>query len=151
MNSRTLLKSAIAVTMTASLVIGVSASADDNEIIERVKPVGHLVVLKADETATTAATSASEAPAAAAEAAPVADASKATYDTACFACHGTGAAGAPITGNKDAWVSRLGQGLDTLYSHAINGFNAMPPKGGAMSLSDEQVKAVVDFMVNQSS
>ena len=151
MISRTLQKSAIAVTMTASLVIGVSASADDNEIIERVKPVGHLVVLKADETATTSATTAGEATAVAAEAATVADAGKATYDTACFACHGTGAAGAPITGNKDTWASRVGQGIDTLYSHAINGFNAMPPKGGAMSLSDEQVKEVVDYMVGQSS
>jgi len=149
MNSRTFLKSVFAVTMTASLMIGVSASAEDNEIIERVEPVGHLVVLKPDDAA--AATPASEATVDTAEATPVADAGKTTYDTACFACHGTGAAGAPITGNKDAWASRVSQGLDTLYSHAINGFNAMPPKGGAMSLSDEQVKVVVDYMVNQSS
>lgn len=144
MISRTVLKSAIAATLTASLMSVLSASADDNEIFERVKPTGQLVVLEDNATTGPAA--------AAAEAAPAtADVGKSTYDTACFACHGTGAAGAPITGNKDAWASRVGQGLDTLYSHAINGFNAMPPKGGAMNLTDEQIKVVVDYMVGQSS
>ena len=149
MISRTFLKSAFAATLTASLMTGIAAYADDNEIIERVKPVGQLIVVEGTAAASPAA--ATDAVPAAEAAPATADTGKATYDTACFACHGTGAAGAPILGNKEAWTPRVGKGIDTLYSNAINGINAMPPKGGAMSLTDEQVKAVVDYMVGQSS
>lgn len=69
------------------------------------------------------------------------------YNQACMACHMTGAAGAPIKGNAEAWEPRIEKGIETLYEHSLNGFNAMPPKGGSMNLSDEEVKAAVDFMV----
>jgi cytochrome c5 len=72
---------------------------------------------------------------------------EAIYNQACMACHMTGAAGAPIKGDADAWGPRVEQGMETLYDHSINGFNAMPAKGGNMSLSDDEVKAAVDFMV----
>ncbi|MBE0489334.1 MAG: cytochrome c5 family protein [Halomonas sp.] len=72
---------------------------------------------------------------------------EAIYNQACMACHMTGAAGAPIKGDADAWGPRLEQGMATLYDHSINGFNAMPAKGGNMSLSDDDMKAAVDFMV----
>ncbi|MEQ6887158.1 c-type cytochrome [Halomonas sp. CS7] len=71
----------------------------------------------------------------------------AIYNTACMACHDTGAAGAPMKGDAEAWAPRLEKGTETLYSHAINGFNAMPAKGGNASLSDDEVKAAVDHMV----
>ncbi|MDI5987243.1 c-type cytochrome [Halomonas sp. M4R5S39] len=72
---------------------------------------------------------------------------EAIYNQACMACHMTGAAGAPIKDDEEAWAPRLEQGMETLYDHAINGFQAMPPKGGQMNLSDEEVKAAVDFML----
>lgn len=72
------------------------------------------------------------------------------YKTACFACHDTGAANAPKLGDKDAWASRIAKGMDTLVGHAINGLNAMPPKGGAMHLSDEDIGSSVAYMVNGS-
>jgi cytochrome c5 len=72
----------------------------------------------------------------------------AIYQTACFACHGTGVAGAPKL-EAAAWADRLGQGEDTLVDHAINGFNAMPPKGGQMQLSDAEIRAVVQHMMAQ--
>ncbi|PMR74603.1 c-type cytochrome [Billgrantia endophytica] len=72
---------------------------------------------------------------------------EAIYNQACMACHMTGAAGAPIKGDEAAWAPRLEQGMDTLYAHSIDGFQAMPPKGGHMGLSDEDVKAAVDFML----
>ncbi|MDI5935215.1 c-type cytochrome [Halomonas kalidii] len=72
---------------------------------------------------------------------------EAIYNQACMACHMTGAAGAPIKDDEAAWAPRLEQGMETLYDHAINGFQAMPPKGGQMNLSDEEVKAAVDFML----
>lgn len=72
---------------------------------------------------------------------------EAVYNQACMACHMTGAAGAPIRGDEAAWAPRLEKGMETLYTHSIEGFNAMPPKGGQMGLSDEEVKAAVDYMV----
>lgn len=75
---------------------------------------------------------------------------KGTYQSACFACHGTGAAGAPKLGDKGAWKARIAQGMDTLFSHALNGFKGMPPKGGRSDLSDDTVKAVVEYIVKNS-
>lgn len=72
---------------------------------------------------------------------------EATYNQACMACHMTGAAGAPIRGNADHWEARQEKGIDTLYDHAINGFQAMPAKGGNTSLSDADVTAAVDYML----
>ena len=69
----------------------------------------------------------------------------------CGACHDAGVAGAPLFADKAAWADRVGQGIETLYTHAIEGFQGsagyMPAKGGNMSLSDESVKAAVDYMV----
>ena len=74
---------------------------------------------------------------------------KAVYDKACFTCHKTGVAGSPITGNKEAWASRIATGIEALYSTALKGKGAMPPKGGNMSLEDDAVKAAVDYMVSE--
>lgn len=71
----------------------------------------------------------------------------AIYGQVCTACHDTGAAGAPKRGDAGAWASRLEQGEETLYSHAIEGFNAMPAKGGNPGLSDAEVKAAVDHLI----
>jgi len=71
---------------------------------------------------------------------------KATYDTVCMACHSTGAAGAPKYGDKAAWAPRLKQGQPALYAAALKGKGAMPPKGGNTTLSDDAVKAAVDYM-----
>jgi cytochrome c5 len=39
------------------------------------------------------------------------------------------------------------KGLDGLVESAINGLNAMPPRGGSPSLTDEQIRASVEFML----
>lgn len=70
----------------------------------------------------------------------------AIYASACQACHMTGAAGAPKPGSPE-WAARAEQGLETLSDHAINGYNAMPAKGGRMDLSDQEVIAAVEFML----
>ena len=65
----------------------------------------------------------------------------------------TGERGAPRVGDADEWSARLAQGMDAVYSHAIDGFQGqagiMPPKGGFAHLSDEAVKSAVDYMVGQ--
>ncbi|MGB0989362.1 MAG: c-type cytochrome [Halarcobacter sp.] len=73
-----------------------------------------------------------------------------TYDTYCAACHANEAIGAPVLGDKEAWSAIAAKGMDVVYANAINGINAMPPKGGAMDLSDEEFKEVVDYMINSS-
>ncbi len=76
------------------------------------------------------------------------------YQQACASCHKAGVAGAPKTGDAAAWADRIAQGLDILNEHAINGFKGskgmMPAKGGRASLSDDDVKAAVAYMVEQS-
>lgn len=72
------------------------------------------------------------------------------YNSVCGACHNTGAAGAPKAGDKAAWAPRLGQGKDALYKSAIGGKGAMPAKGGASSLSDDEIKGAVDHLLAQA-
>jgi cytochrome c len=83
------------------------------------------------------------------EAAPAAP-GKDTYDASCKVCHETDAMGAPAVGDKAAWTAVLEKGIDQVYHNAINGINGMPPKGGAMDLSEAQMKEVVDYMVESS-
>lgn len=79
---------------------------------------------------------------------------KGVYDRACAACHANGVAGAPAVGDKTAWLNRIGRGMETLVKHAINGYHGsagyMPAKGGQLQLSDDEVAAAVNFMVEQS-
>jgi cytochrome c5 len=83
-----------------------------------------------------------------------ASAGLAVYQRSCALCHDTGIGGAPTPGDAADWSVRIGQGADTLYAHAVNGFQggagAMPAKGGFMQLSDDEVKAAVDHMLEQS-
>jgi cytochrome c5 len=55
-------------------------------------------------------------------------------------------AGAPKFGDKAAWAPRIAQGKEALYNSALKGKGAMPPKGGNAALSDDAVKAAVDYM-----
>ena len=67
------------------------------------------------------------------------------YASVCSVCHGTGVAGAPIPGSA-VMTERTAKGIDALMQSALNGLNAMPPRGGRADLSDEQVQAIVEFM-----
>jgi cytochrome c len=75
---------------------------------------------------------------------------KDTYEASCAVCHATDAMGAPAVGDKAAWAAVLEKGIDAVYHNAIAGKGGMPPKGGAMDLSDEKVKEVVDYMIGAS-
>lgn len=77
---------------------------------------------------------------------------RAVWVETCIACHTTDIAGAPQVTDAQAWAPRIAQGKDVLYEHALNGFfgaqgTEMPPRGGNSALTDDQVKAAVDYMV----
>ena len=72
---------------------------------------------------------------------------KAVYTANCAVCHAAGVAGAPKLGDKAAWAPRLGQGFDGLYKSALNGKNAMPPKGGNPALPEADLANAVGYML----
>lgn len=118
-------------------------------VAERIRPLGQ-IYLPGEERA-----SAAPVVETAAEVEPVATALSGpqVYNGACLACHGSGIGGAPILGDADAWTPRIAQGIEVLNSHAIDGFTnvgAMPPKGGRVDLSDQEIYDAVDYMVSES-
>ena len=73
-----------------------------------------------------------------------------TYKAASFVCHDTGVANAPKLGDKVAWAPRIATGKEALYTTSIKGKGAMPPKGGRTDLTDDAVKAAVDYMISKA-
>jgi cytochrome c5 len=71
------------------------------------------------------------------------------YQTSCFACHATGAAGAPLLGDIEAWDSRMEKGMDAVMANVINGVNAMPAKGLCMNCTDNELQEIVGYMISQ--
>ena len=68
------------------------------------------------------------------------------YNKSCAVCHATGAANAPKTGDVAAWEPRMAKGMDALVASVTNGMNAMPPKGMCFDCSDEDYKALIEYM-----
>ena len=125
--------------VTSGTEIGKSNPAmSDEAIAKRLKPVGEVVVdPNQPKPAQVAAVPAVPPPAA--KPAPggkaAAGKGKSVYDATCMTCHGPGLAGAPKAGDKAAWAPRLKAGVGALYASSLKGKNAMPPKGGNLSLS----------------
>ena len=73
------------------------------------------------------------------------------YKSTCSICHKSGLGGAPRIDNKKDWESRIAQGNEVLYDHAINGYRGskgfMPPRGSNIKLSENEAKAAVGYMV----
>lgn len=118
----------------------------DDVVLDNIKPVGEVRIAGEGSPAADVQATESSAPAVPAQAASP----KQVYQTSCFSCHGTGAAGAPKMGDAAAWAPRIARGMDALLSTAISGVGAMPPRGLCMSCSDDELKAVIEYMVNQS-
>jgi cytochrome c5 len=108
-------------------------------VAERIKPVAQVIT---DENMLLAA-----APPAAARA-PMGGAEIVTK--VCGACHGSGVLNAPKVGDKAEWGKRKGAGMKAMLANAIKGKNAMPPRGGDPSLSDDEVKAAIEEMLKQT-
>lgn len=76
------------------------------------------------------------------------------YKSTCSICHKSGMNGAPRMGSKKDWESRLAQGNAILYDRAIYGYRgskgSMPSRGSNPKLSEDEVKAAVDYMIEYS-
>lgn len=62
-------------------------------------------------------------------------------------CHNAGVGGAPKYGDKAAWESRIKRGIDDVVNVAKTGKGMMPPKGTCMDCSDDELKLVVQYMM----
>lgn len=83
-----------------------------------------------------------------------AGAAPASYTISCMPCHGEGLGGAPKTGDTAAWEARIAKGMGKVRRNAIEGFEGgtgvMPAKGGRLDMSDDEIIALVDYMVEAS-
>lgn len=111
---------------------------------ENLQPFAREAVAGQDNSALTAAATPA---ASAAPAAAVPTTGEQAFQQVCSACHGLGINGAPKAGDRAAWAARIAQGKDVLYTHAIAGIRAMPPRGGS-TWPDATVRMAVDYMVS---
>jgi cytochrome c5 len=130
-------------------------SARDQQIAERLAPVGN-VCLAGDTCATGGSASAGSS--AAAPAMTMAQAASAdfnavaTYDQYCAMCHNTGMANAPRLGDEAHWTARVAEvGLATITTNAITGINAMPARGMCATCTDEQIGEIVEYLAGVSA
>lgn len=79
---------------------------------------------------------------------------RSVYEGVCISCHSGAIPNIPAPGDDAAWAPRIDdRGMEGLYANAINGYQGeesgmmMPAKGGNTALSDDEVKAAVDYMV----
>lgn len=141
-SSRTIFLGAVAVGVLLTVVVwplsmlgkgGVSpADADEAEL--RIQPVARVEMQKAESVKSDGKPRSGEA----------------VYASVCKACHEAGVAGAPKTGDKAAWAPRLATGMAALLKSATNGKNAMPARGGAPDLSDDELKAAVTYLTGKA-
>ena len=126
--------------------VGERSIFSDRATNDRLAPVGHVCVQGQP-----CADLAANAPAAGASgAAHTPMAPEQVFDKHCSMCHKTGAAGAPVFGNKASWAPHIAKGEATLYHSALNGFQAMPPRGMCTECTDAEVEATVRYMVDHS-
>ena len=126
-------KALIAMTVALGLTTAHAQEMTDEAIKERPKPYGELNIAGA---------------AAAGAGASAARSGEDVYNGACVACHGSGVLGAPRLHNAADWQPRLDErGLDGVWQNALNGINAMPPKGTCANCSDDEIKAAIEFMI----
>lgn len=116
---------------------------------ERIKPVGRLNLKseQKEKAAQPLTTSVASADSKKSESPVGENTGKQVYDGLCHTCHASGLLNAPVFGDTEEWSKRLSKGREALYDAALHGLRAMPAKGGDPSLSDDRVKAAVDYMI----
>lgn len=76
------------------------------------------------------------------------------FEKVCSQCHAADSttANSPKFGNTADWAPRIAKGFDALKESSINGFanNAMPARGGASYLTDDELARAVAYMANSA-
>ena len=122
-----------------SIMISGLAFASTDDIAERIKRVGDVCVEGAECPSEAVAPMVVAAGGASVES---------NFNKSCATCHNSGVAGAPKYADALAWAPRIEKGIDALYASTINGLPpAMPQKGMCFSCSDDDLRALVDYMV----
>ena len=120
---------------------------DRQQIQDRIKPSGSVRV----EGESTPQRVPNQAPVKKAQEVVQQDPGAAIYDRHCKVCHQGGLAGAPKFRDEAMWGPRIkAKGMDQLVTNAVNGFNAMPPKGTCIKCSDADIRQAVEYMVPKS-
>ncbi|MDO9519179.1 MAG: c-type cytochrome [Pseudohongiella sp.] len=138
------------------LVLGISIagtvmaqSTREQQIAQRLQPVGSVCL--AGEACAAGGPAATSTPAVA-QASTAAFSAQGTYDQYCAMCHNTGMAGAPRREDAAHWTARIEEiGLGAIVTNAINGINAMPPRGMCATCTDEQISEVVEYLSGASA
>ena len=121
------------------LMIAGLVRASNDDIAERIKRVGDVCLEGADCASAAIATTV--------VASGVANV-ESNFNKSCATCHNSGVAGAPKYADALAWAPRIEKGIEVLYASTINGLPpAMPQKGMCFSCSDDDLRALVDYMV----
>lgn len=75
---------------------------------------------------------------------------KDVYERVCAFCHNAGIAGAIKLNDKSAWGKHIHHGIDHMVESVIKGKGAMPARGGNPNLTDEEIEAAVNYIVEQT-
>lgn len=70
----------------------------------------------------------------------------------CAGCHLAGVLGAPKEDDRAAWSQRMqaAGGIDGLINAVVNGKGAMPPKAGDQSLTEDEIRGAVEYMLKKA-
>ncbi len=118
----------------------IAATDLEQELIDRIKPVGEVCIQGKNNCAAPVAAAVASGP----------RSGEQVYGASCVACHDSGLAGAPKIAVAADWAPRIAQGEETLVGNAIHGIRGMPPKGTCMNCSEEEIKLAVEYMVAKS-
>jgi cytochrome c5 len=69
------------------------------------------------------------------------------YDKNCAVCHNNLK---PKIGDKAVWDPLVKNGEDALVAAVIKGKGTMPPRGGKPALTDDEIKAAVQYIESKS-
>lgn len=76
------------------------------------------------------------------------------YEADCAKCHSGGFGGfftgAPTTGDSDDWAALVPKGVDGLTATTLAGIGKMDPRGGCALCTDDEIRAAVEYMLQQS-
>jgi cytochrome c5 len=79
------------------------------------------------------------------------DAGRKIFNEFCASCHAANpviSVNAPRIDDKRRWDAYRKLGIETLLNMTIQGRGAMPARGGCFECSDEQLKEVLDYILN---